>query len=887
MRKFLVTLSLLLIIINTMSCQPLHGTTTISSIIERSPILSPNLSMYPDSSLVDQSDALDAPAGKHGFVSSKDGHFFFSDGTRARFFGVNLAKETVFIDKGQIDRLVALFARSGINLVRIHHIDDVSGIIDPTRPGAFRNDKLDLVDYWVAKLKERGIYLCLDLNDYRTFRISEGVENGEQLGRGAKPYAVFDQRLIELQQEYAKRFLADHINPYTGLSYANDPAIAILEIYDENGLFIRRDDWPNLREPYRTILQQQWNVWLRYRYGTSDALKAAWTDNTGNCALTAGENVEQATVKLPVMTLYTDPPKGTANPLQAPARVNDGAIFAYEMQMNYLQAMMGYLHGIGLKMPITAVGAQDIIPDLMATASATDYIGINYYWDHPSFNTGNEWQLPAYFSLLNPISDNLSYSFPVTVSMARMHNKPIVVRELGYCFPNPYRGVGTIEAAAYGAFLDVDALILFTYDAGVAKRTIGYFDIHLDPLRWGLVSEASRMFLSGEVKPATQAIGIGYSEVDAFSWRSFFSSLYQLSFVSKVENYTDPTTPNPYDLLVTSGRSCDRKWEGRNLLVFANQRNTDLHNKNTADGMDVRQGYQIQTGRGGSFSFTFRGVGYDAFTTRSIQAWPSYQLSDLRAKNLLPIATDDTSALGFIDPKAHIIGFRNLQEDLATRVAVDALHDWKNAAISHNDFDQGRRRSDTGQIDRSFAANLLRIETPTIQAIVGDFTSQAALQTSSLQLSTPTPIGTLVAESLDGKPLAETERYAIKMTSRAHNDQTLIKPSNDGPKPHKLTSLGEPPIITDGKPSATPTRLTFNGKVLLDMQLMNGTWEYVAEPERALLFLDTGDILVKLPQQPALIRWHTQGDVIEMKPTDNTFTVPAGVRFTEIIWGTK
>ena len=31
---------------------------------------------------------LDAPAGKHGFVTAKpDGHFYFSDGQRARFFG--------------------------------------------------------------------------------------------------------------------------------------------------------------------------------------------------------------------------------------------------------------------------------------------------------------------------------------------------------------------------------------------------------------------------------------------------------------------------------------------------------------------------------------------------------------------------------------------------------------------------------------------------------------------------------------------------------------------------------------------------------------------------------------------------------------------------------
>jgi hypothetical protein len=258
---------------------PLLAANDFTSILKRSPTLDPNASPYPDSSLVDRSLTLDAPAGKHGFLKSKDGHFYFSDGTRARFFGINLAKDTVFIGKSEIDRLVALFASSGINLVRIHHIDDVTGILDPAHPGSFVKDKLDLVDYWIAKLKERGIYVCLDLNDYRTFYKSEGVDNGELLGRGAKPYAVIDQRLIELQQIYAKKMLVEHVNPYTHLSYASDPAVALLEIYDENGLFIRRDDWTKLQQPYKTDLQQQWNAWLRYRYGSTAVLKAAWTNS--------------------------------------------------------------------------------------------------------------------------------------------------------------------------------------------------------------------------------------------------------------------------------------------------------------------------------------------------------------------------------------------------------------------------------------------------------------------------------------------------------------------------------------------------------------------------------------------------------------------------------
>ena len=44
----------------------------------------------PNVGALDFSHLLDAPAGKHGHVTVKDGHFYFADGTRARFIGFNL-----------------------------------------------------------------------------------------------------------------------------------------------------------------------------------------------------------------------------------------------------------------------------------------------------------------------------------------------------------------------------------------------------------------------------------------------------------------------------------------------------------------------------------------------------------------------------------------------------------------------------------------------------------------------------------------------------------------------------------------------------------------------------------------------------------------------------
>ena len=41
--------------------------------------------------ILNYSHLLDAPAGKHGFVETKQGHLYFEDGLRARFLGFNVA----------------------------------------------------------------------------------------------------------------------------------------------------------------------------------------------------------------------------------------------------------------------------------------------------------------------------------------------------------------------------------------------------------------------------------------------------------------------------------------------------------------------------------------------------------------------------------------------------------------------------------------------------------------------------------------------------------------------------------------------------------------------------------------------------------------------------
>ena len=91
----------------------------------------------------------------------------------------------------------------------------------------------------------------------------------------------YDRRMIARQKEYARQLLT-HVNPYTHLSYAEDPCVAVVEINNENSLM--GDPWgagfgtglDTLPEPFRGELVGLWNGWLTKKYGTDAKLRAAW-----------------------------------------------------------------------------------------------------------------------------------------------------------------------------------------------------------------------------------------------------------------------------------------------------------------------------------------------------------------------------------------------------------------------------------------------------------------------------------------------------------------------------------------------------------------------------------------------------------------------------------
>ena len=206
---------------------------------------------------VDYSFLLDGPAGKDGFLRIENGHFA-NDKGRVRLNATNLTAAANFPTHEQAERMASRLARLGINCVRLHYMDwsyGPGGFNLEIEPGIFAEDgsernfdreRLDRLEYLISQFKQRGIYVDVNLYVARYKYKYKGVN-------------AVTPEIQAKEREYARDLLT-HVNPYTGLSLAEDPCMALVELNNEDALFsyyfwnsVHQDGWPTpaqLRQEY-------------------------------------------------------------------------------------------------------------------------------------------------------------------------------------------------------------------------------------------------------------------------------------------------------------------------------------------------------------------------------------------------------------------------------------------------------------------------------------------------------------------------------------------------------------------------------------------------------------------------------------------------------------
>ena len=232
-------------------------------------------------------------AGSHGFVFVDASHHLATAQGRQRFWGTNTTFGANFPAYNDADQVAARLGKFGFNIIRFHHMDSTlatNGIFDSVTPD--RNldpGQMDKLDYFIDQLAKQGIYADLNLVVSRPFHPGSELDasiTGVSDVKVRAALGFFDPANLALQKDYATALL-NHVNPYTGHAYKDEPAVAIVEINNENGLVQAwmSQELDHLPAYYASLLDQQWNHWLTLKYGTQPALASAW--NVSNTPLGA------------------------------------------------------------------------------------------------------------------------------------------------------------------------------------------------------------------------------------------------------------------------------------------------------------------------------------------------------------------------------------------------------------------------------------------------------------------------------------------------------------------------------------------------------------------------------------------------------------------------
>lgn len=404
-------------------------------------------------SALDFSFLQDAPAGKYGFIQAgKDGKLTFENAPdkRIRFYGVNLCFNANFLDKATVDRMADEFVRQGYNLVRIHHHD--SAMLDKNAPDSLTLDpeQLDRLDYLFYRMKENGIYITTDFNTNRNFKPGDLIpESG-----GMKQLAPLSKAARNNWKEFVRRWMT-HKNPYTGLTWGEDPALFCVNLINEDTL------------PF------QWNINPQTAQIYIERFKT-WAEANGYAGAQATE---------------------AGRPFRK---------FLQELQQNSHREQIRFIREqLNMKTLLTSLNYINEAP-LTLLRNEFDVVDNHLYFDHPT-SLEKPWQAPFGYAQLCAIEQYAT--LPRDLMPTRIFGKPFLVTEFNYCFPNRHRAEGGPLIGAYSALQNWNGLCRFAWSHGKQKiinpqHPAEGFDAVNDPFARLSDRIAILMFRRGDIKAA-------------------------------------------------------------------------------------------------------------------------------------------------------------------------------------------------------------------------------------------------------------------------------------------------------------------------------------------------------------------------------------------------
>ena len=417
----------------------------------------------------------DAPAGRFGFARvSPEGHFVFEkDAEKAprRFVGGNLCFNANFLSKEQADRAVRDFVARGWNAIRLHHLDvtitkdEWNDIWNRRTWPEIDPAKLDRLDYLVAACKKAGIYVTFDLYAMGSYGSCEGFDKPLHCGT-IKAIVPIHKPAEDLWFKRSME-LFDHVNPYTGIKWKDDPAVLFVTLLNEDSI---ASVWTGAEDVY----VKKYNEWAKEK---------------------GYPQYEKKDI----------------------GRRKEFAEFLYEVKANANRRMTKRLKDAGVK---TLISGGNWWENMAQTyeREALEVVDNHQYADIYHGNSGNV--VMRFNNQANLRNGSAAYSLPIMMACTRVFGKPFTVSEWNFCNPNQWRAEGGLMMGAYASLQDWDGIYRFawSHDKGNMFKPSPSkgFDMVTDPLSQLTERQAVLLFGRRDAAPAKGTAAYGVTAAEAF-----------------------------------------------------------------------------------------------------------------------------------------------------------------------------------------------------------------------------------------------------------------------------------------------------------------------------------------------------------------------------------
>ncbi len=470
-----------------------------------------------EGSLIGMEEWIERPAGKHGRIVRR-GDALFCGQQPIKLWGLNLCYSACAPEKELAQRRAALYRRYGINAVRLHKFADGpgwAGIQSRDSAVEFDPQALDRMDYQVAQFKQAGIYVKLSAHfgapklgpadkQYVPYLEEFGAPKGPG-GRVTVPHSAVHYS-PELQQVHIQQIvnLLKHRNPYTGMTYAEDPAIAFVEIINEQSILFYTSMAPlKASATLRRDVGRRFCQWLKQKYGSHQKLVEAWgqqaLDSFANEAVIDGpEHLDKGNILPLGNPWYWDPQQLAGSQAFRKRRLLDTLEFLYQLQCEFYDRYVQAVRKAGYQGEIVASNwqagrAYSHFANLHSDALVGTIDRHNYFGGRR-----------ANASMLHhPGSGMLS------TGMQQVADRPFMLSEWIHVFPNQMGVEGPAIIGAYGLGLQGwDVSFMFQNgDEGTFSARLGrqQWDV-MAPQILGIFPAVARQVLRGDVRQAEQVV---------------------------------------------------------------------------------------------------------------------------------------------------------------------------------------------------------------------------------------------------------------------------------------------------------------------------------------------------------------------------------------------